>query len=141
MKNQLKRKISITLAALFLSLASVAHEGHDHDAPKNLKAPKGGIIKSLEETHVELVAKGSNLKLYLYDKEMKPQSVKGVQISAKAELPRSKKTEDIALVGQDNFYEGTFDAKGAHRYTLILAVTDSKIGHEDKIKFTVEPRK
>lgn len=121
-----------------------AHEGHDHDAPTSVKALKGGIVKSLEETNVEVVSKGDSIRIYLFDKkasEPKPLDVRPFTLTAKAEMPRTKKTEEIILKPMGNFFEATFDAKGIHRYTLLLSVNDPKTGHDDKLKFTIEPRK
>lgn len=134
----------ITLALSFTALQSFAHEGHDHDAPKSVKANKGGVVRSLEETNVEVVSKGNKIEIYLFNKnesESKPLDVAPFTLTAKAEMPRTKKTEDIALKPMGNFFEATFDAKGAHRYTLLLSVKDPKTGHDDKLKFTIEPRK
>lgn len=129
------------LPVVFVGLMSFAHEGHDHDAPRTGQAPKGGVIKSLEETSVEVVSKGKDLKIYFYDKELKPRDVETYTVSAKAELPRTKKIENITLKPMGTFFEASFDAKGAHRYTLLLAVKDPKAANEDMLKFTIEPRK
>lgn len=134
-------KTLLLIAALIISTSAVAHEGHDHDAPTTLKAPKGGIIKALDESRVEVVSKGKELKIFVYDKEMKPALASEFKLIAKAELPRTKKIEDIKLVAKENFFEGTYDAKGAHRYTLKLEVKDSKMNHTDHLTFTIEPRK
>lgn len=134
----------LTLAIIFAESQGFAHEGHDHDAPVAVKALKGGIVKSLEETNVEVVSKGNKIEIYLFKKsesEPKPLDVAPFTLSAKAEMPRTKKTEDIVLKPMGNFFEATFDAKGTHRYTLLLSVKDPKTGHDDKLKFTIEPRK
>lgn len=131
--------ILITLGAW--SLNAIAHEGHNHDAPTSLKAPKGGIIKALDEARVEVVAKGKDLKIYVYDKEMKPAQASTFKVIATAELPRTKKEESVALNAQDTFFDAVYEAKGAHRYTLKLAVTDPKTNRTDNLTFTVEPRK
>lgn len=120
---------------------TLAHEGHDHDAPVTLKAPKGGLIKALDESRIEVVAKGTELKVYVYDKEMKPAQASRFQLVASAELPRLKKVDSLTLSAQKTFFEGNYDAKGAHRYTLKLAVTDSKTNRTDNLTFTIEPRK
>lgn len=135
-----------TLALAFLTLTlssplSLAHEGHNHDAPTTLKAPKGGTIKALDEARVEVVSKGKDLKVYLYDQAMKPADAKDFKIVATAELPRSKKQEAVALTPEGNLYSGTYDAKDAHRYTLKLAVTHAKTARTDNLTFTIEPRK
>jgi hypothetical protein len=135
----------ILLASLLISFNSYAHEGHDHDAPGTVEAPKGGMIKSTEEFHIEVVAKGKDIKIYLYTKDLKPADAKGFKITLKTELPRSKKTEDLSFKATGNLLEATFDAKGAHRYNLIVGLTEVGEGHDhghaDKIAFTIEPRK
>lgn len=137
-----------TFAKLMMSLlltfpmGLLAHEGHDHDGPTSVQAPKGGVIKSLEQTHVEVVTKGkTDVKIYLYDKDLKPQDVAVYKVTAEAMLPKSKKKEPVVLVAKGTYFEANFDAKGAHRYTLILKVADPKTGHYDSLNFTVEPRK
>jgi hypothetical protein len=133
--------MALVVSVGFSASMCFAHEGHNHDAPTTIKAPKGGMIKALDESRVEVLSKGSNLKIYLYDKDMKPAASGDFKITAKAVIPRSKKTEDIKLEAKDVFYEGIYDAKGLHRYTLKLEVTHSKLGHTDDLTFNIEPRK
>ncbi len=137
------RRIIMALAVCFGFLSNVghSHEGHNHDAPTTIKAPKGGMIKSLDESRIEVLSKGSNLKIYLYDKDMKPAVSADFKMTAKAVMPRTKKTEEIKLEAKDGFYEGVYDAKGVHRYTLKLEVTHLKVGHTDDLTFNIEPRK
>lgn len=137
MKDFLRLILIITL----ISPLSWAHEGHDHDGPPTIQAPKGGIIKSLELTHVEVVSKGNNIKIYLYDKNLKLKDLTGFIVSAKAEFPRTKKQEEINLTLKGTHYEASFDAKGAHRYTLMLGIKDPKTGHNDKLNYVIEPKK
>ncbi len=131
----------IYIFAFTAGLCAFAHEGHDHNAPGTVQAPKGGVIKTLEKTHVELVTKGSDLKVYLYEKDLKPKALKGFLLTATADLPRTKKPEPIVFITKDDHFEGVFDGKGAHRYTLNLTVVDPATGHRDKLNFTVEPKK
>ncbi len=135
------KNVTLTLLALLASLPAMAHQGHDHDAPTTLKAPKGGIIKALDESRVEVVSRGKDLKVYVYDAAMKPASAADFKIAASAELPRTKKEETVPLWARKNHFEGSYDAKGAHRYTLKLKVTHAKTGHTDPLTFTIEPRK
>lgn len=120
---------------------SYAHGGEDHDTPMTMNAPKGGVVKALEKTNVEVVSKGNDIFIYLYDKEMKPKSVSGFVVSAKVELPRSKKQDDIKLNSKETSFDASYDAKGIHRYTLIVAIKDPATGHDDKLKYTIEPKK
>lgn len=136
------RKLVMALAFLgFCNTAIIAHEGKDHDAPTTIKAPKGGIVKALDQSRVEVLAKGKNIKIYLYDRDMKPAAINDFKIIAQAEHPRSKKVEDIKLDPKDSFFDGTYDAKGVHRYKLKLDVTHAKTGQTDSLTFNIEPRK
>lgn len=126
---------------LFILLMAFAHEGHDHDAPATVQAPKGGMIKSLEQTHVEVLSQGSALKIYLYGKDLKTKPLTGFKVSAQVERPRSSKKEPLSLTAREGYYEAQYEAKGLHRYTLILSITDPQEGHADELKFTVEPGK
>ncbi|WP_415063054.1 hypothetical protein [Bdellovibrio sp.] len=131
-----------TIIALTMTFSTTwAHEGHDHDAPKTIQAPKGGVLKGTESFNVEVVSKGKDLKVYFYDLEMKPKDIQNYKIDAKIELPRNKKTDTMTFKASSNFLEGSYDAKGAHRYTLILDVLAPEAGHPDTLKFTIEPRK
>lgn len=134
------KHIILTLGLLF-SFSSFAHEGHDHDGPKAVEAPKGGMIKSTEEYHVEVVAKGTNIKVYLYSEDLKPADASGFKVKLQAELPRTKKSENLTFKATGNMLEATFDAKSAHRYTLIVNIAEVGHGHDDKLSFTIEPRK
>lgn len=134
------------MKSLFLSLALLAfsagaHEGHDHEAPKTLRAPKGGQIKTLEETILEVVPKGNELKVYLYNKDLASKSTAGFKLTALAEMPRTKKKIGIDFLAKENFFQGNFDGQGSHRYTLWLSVTDPATGHVDKLDFNIEPVK
>lgn len=132
--------LNFALVLLF-AFSTWAHPGHDHNAPGAVEAPKGGMIKSLEETHVELVHKGTELRIYLYDLNMKIKDPTQFKLTATAELPRSKKGEVITFAVKDGALVGQYDAKGTHRYTLKLAILDPSTGHNDRMDFIVEPRK
>ena len=133
---------NILLVATFLFCGLVfAHEGHDHDAPGLVQAPKGGIIKSTEDVHIEVVAKGKDVKVYFYSQDLKPLDLTTYKVGLKAEIPRTKKSEVLAQKVTANLVEAQFDAKGAHRYVLTVSVAGEKHGHEDKLNFNIEPRK
>lgn len=135
------KKVFFAFVVSLVSSSAFAHEGHNHDAPTLIQAPKGGIIKALDESRVEVVSKGKGIKIYVYDKNLKPMDVAGFQILASAELPRVKKTEEVKLEAKGTYLEGEFDAKNAHRYTLKLSATDPQTKRTEKLTFTIEPRK
>lgn len=119
----------------------LGHGGEDHDTPLTMNAPKGGVVKAIEKTNVEVVSKGNDIVIYLYDKAMKPKSVSGFEVSAKAELPRSKKQDKIKLSSKETSFDASYDAKGLHRYTLLVAIKDPETGNEDILKYTIEPKR
>ncbi len=133
--------MAFLLSGIVVGEAAYGHGGEDHDTPMTMNAPKGGVVKALEKTNVEVVAKGKVIFIYLYDKEMKPKSNSGFIVSAKAELPRSKKQDEIKLTSKETYYDATYDANGLHRYTLLVAIKDPATGHDDRLKFTIEPKK
>lgn len=123
--------------ALLFAQSALAHEGHDH-GPSAVQPPKGGILRSLETVHLELVAKGKMLKVYAYDMNLQPVEVSGLPMTASVTLPRGK-AQALPLAAKGKYWEAQFDAKGAHRYTVELAIRQG--GHDDKVKYTVEPKK
>lgn len=125
------------VAALVVSFSAFAHEGHDH-GPSHVQAPKGGVVRSLEGVHLELLVKGKTLQLYAYDKDLKPADLDKYPVSATVALPR-KKAEPLKLNVNGDHWVAEFDAKGAHRYTFEVTIRQS--GHDDKVRFTVEPKK
>lgn len=134
-------KTLILTLVLFTSLSLNAHKGHNHDAPTTLRAPKGGQLKALDESRVEVLAKGENLKIYFYDLNMKELAPTDFDIKAKVTLPKSKKSEDLQFKGEENFLEAFYDGKGTHRYTLKIDVTHFKTKMTDTLTFQIEPKK
>jgi hypothetical protein len=117
------------------------HEGHDHDGPTTIQAPKGGVIKALDEARVEVVSKGKDIKIYFYNKDMSPAKVSDFKVVAKAELPRTKKVDSILLTPSENHFKAFYDAKGSHRYNLRLEIMDPRVDHLYKLNFTIEPKR
>lgn len=135
----------LTFLVLIMSLMALtkglAHEGHDHDAPTTIKPVKGGLVKALDEARIELVAKGNEFKIYFFDQEMKPLKLEQFKVMAAAEIPRKKIKESIALTAVDSALTGHFDARGSHRYTLKLKVTDLSLKRDYDLSFTLEPNR
>ncbi|MBY0554547.1 hypothetical protein K2P97_08460 [bacterium] len=135
------KHLLIALMTGLLSITALAHDGHDHDMPKGLSAPKGGTIKAIERILVEVVSKGNDIKIYIYDKELKPQDAAQYNVTAVAQKPRVKKLDEVTLKATGNMLEATYDAGGTHRYTLVLKVKDPQEKHADTMKFVIEPKK
>lgn len=137
----MKKLFAILFLGLSLGISQAsAHEGHDHDAPTTLKPLKGGVIKALDESRVEVLSKGKSLKIFFYDNEMKPLSAEGFTVKAQAQHPRTKKTEPVAFAASEGALVAQYDAKSLHRYTLKLEIKDLKAGHTYNLSFVIEPR-
>ncbi|MDX9731708.1 MAG: hypothetical protein RBT63_08055, partial [Bdellovibrionales bacterium] len=126
---------------------ALSHEGHDHDAPGLVLAPRGGDIRSLEELHVEVLTQGKDIKIYLYSQDLKPlDTSRSVQISATAEIPARRgakaKPEVLKMKSEGGgLYTTSFDAKSAHRFILNLKIIDSKTKHDDTLTFSIEAKR
>ncbi len=120
-----------------ISLTAWAHEGHDY-GPGSVQLFKGGIIRSLETVNLELVTQGKDIKIYIYDTKLKAADVTKYPVSLTVTLPK-KKAEALQLTPQGDHWLTSFDAKNAHRFDLVLAIKQG--GHDDKVKWTVEPKR
>ena len=129
-------KIIISGLTFLISTNLFAHEG-EH-GPSTVQAPKGGVIRSLETVHLELLSKGSTVQIFAYDMNLKPADVSKYPVSATVTLPK-KKAEPITLEPKGDHWQAVVDAKGAHRFALEMNINQG--GHDDKVKFTVEPKK
>ncbi len=127
---------AITIATLVGPFKSGAHEGH-HETPGALTAPHGGLIKETKQLYLELVTEKSGVKIYPFDRAMKPVAPKDVKLDAKMQVPRRKKQEDVKFEMKDDHFVANVDAQGAHRYDLNLSVTHNS--KAEKVKFSVEP--
>lgn len=132
------------LFALLFALSAQAHEG-DH-GPGSVPLQKGGVMRALETVNLELVFKEGEVRIYPFDVKTDPKNPGKLApsqpdqypVSATVELPRSK-PQPLPLKVSGDHWLAKFDPKGAHRFTVVLDIKQG--GHEDKIKWTVEPKK
>ncbi|MFN7823727.1 MAG: hypothetical protein ACK5P6_00020 [Pseudobdellovibrionaceae bacterium] len=130
-------KYFLTLAlSLLVTQVSFAHEGHDHGAA-SFQAPKGGILKSIENSHFELVRSGQFVQIYAYDNEGKALATSKFKTSAELQLPRKKK-EVLTLNDKGTHWEAQVNSQGAHRFTVKFNTDDGK--EKDYVSFTVETK-
>ncbi len=131
----MKLTILCLLAALSINHV-VAHEGHNHDAPKTLLPLKGGVIKQFaietkdgkkdQACFVEVVKSKKDLKIYFFDSMQKNMNAKdfSLEASALAFTRGEKKVNDsgVALILEDkkSYYHTSFDKKNAHKFDLVL---------------------
>lgn len=136
---------TITLKIMIVSLIcfgfSYAHEGHDHADVDVIEAPNGGVLKSLKnKEYVEVVSDKASVKIYFYDKNVKPESIEKFKVEADVELPKNKKKNKMVLRSKDTFFEFDFDQKGIHRFTLSLKIKSKESNADEKLTFNIEPK-
>lgn len=134
--------INFAFALLTLVLSGFAHEGHS--VPAGIQAQHGGTVKATHELFVELVQRDKMLLVYPMTHDLKPVQLSDVQISATAEIPRTREKHEVKFTAQkagtpsEAHFSGSFNAKGAHRYTLEITLRYK--GKAEKTVFQVEPR-
>ncbi len=132
----MKKQILTILVSVLVSTLALAHGVHDAG---EVKPQKGGVLRSLETVNVELLQIGKEIRIYLYDKKLKPLDPKKYKASAKAILPRKKGEAELKLRTGKNYWITKFDAKGVHRYSLVFFIQQG--GHNDKLTFVIEPKR
>mgnify|MGYP000887167671 CR=1 FL=1 len=86
------------------------------------RGPNGGQMQDLAGSHVELVAKGSELVLYLFDAENKPILAKGA--AATATVLATGRTETVTLVaGDDNAMRGNGSFTATPGMKVVVSLT------------------
>ncbi len=86
------------------------------------RGPNGGQMQDLAGSHVELVAKGSELFLYLFDAQNKPVPAKGA--AATATVLATGRPETVTLVaGDDNAMRGDGRFTAAPGMKVIVSLT------------------
>ena len=107
---------SLLLAFCLVVISGIA-SGHGHT-----RGPNGGQMQDLAGSHVELVAKDSELVLYLFDAENKPILAKGA--AATASVLAMGRTETVTLVaGDDNAMRGNGSFTATPGMKVVVSLT------------------
>ena len=110
------RRLLFALCLLLIPAAASAH------GPA--RGPNGGQMQDLGSTHVELVAKGSELVLYLFDAQNKPLPAKDATATATV-LAAAGQQQTVALVAADGNAlrgNGSFDATPGMKVVVALTL-------------------
>lgn len=130
--------VTILISALLLNISALAHEGHDHEVPGNVQAPRGGMIKTGHEKYIESVVKPGLVEIYVYDHDLKPLDVKTLtEFSADILYPRAKKAETAKLEVENEHWVVRLGDKKVHRLTLNIHDAKGK----EKTIFVIEPKR
>lgn len=95
----------------------MAGDGHNHEAAVE-SAPRGGVLRNAGDYKAEIVINGDNLKLYVYDKQLKPIKMEKAEITGDVQFPKEK-SKPITFKKAGESYDAT--VKGiskVHRYDM-----------------------
>lgn len=129
----------IVLLALIPFLLLIAHEGHNHDAPKMLLPLRGGTIMKYDakdaqgnsiECFVEVSKSKNELKIYFMNAAKEIVSPKDFQVTIKAfAYLNGQKQKEVDLEGsaieegsKKKFIKTNFDKGKAQRYELQVSL-------------------
>ncbi len=133
------RRIVIALAALAvgtgLAIADDGHkhsegdghkhvegDGHAHDQDHDHGAKHGGVVEHSGHHHLELVAKGSEIQLYVTNEEGKDEDTAAAKASAT--VLADGKTEQVTLASAGgNLLKGTGGFNAGSGTTVIVSLT------------------
>lgn len=126
-------------AALFLALAlmaslvfaPLASAQHKHGAA----GPNGGLMEDVAGIHAELVAKGNEIVVYVFDESEKP--LKAAGITASALVVNGNDRETIKLEATDTSLKGT-TKKAVARNTQVTVMIKTAQGKSGQARFKIE---
>jgi hypothetical protein len=121
---------------MIISTCALGHEGHNQ-TPGAVAAPNGGSVKGTRSTYLEAVYESGQIKLYVYDHDMKKMDASKFKIKAQVKLPKSVKATELELVESGGVFSSKVDVKGAHRFLLDLVLDIN--GKSEKASFNIEP--
>lgn len=113
----MKKLVMAVALGLSFPPSLLAHEDHNHEAAVEA-APHGGSLRNAGDYKAELVINGDKLKLYIYDKQLKPVKIDKAELKGDVQFPKEK-SKPIVFKKNGEFHETT--VKGiskVHRYDM-----------------------
>jgi hypothetical protein len=116
-------KTFLITTSLFLAatVSLMAHEGHNHEAAVEA-APHGGTLRNAGEYKAEIVINGDNLKLYVYDKQLKPLKLDKAELTGDVQFPKEKSKPVTFKKAGDAFETTVKGISKVHRYDMHVNV-------------------
>jgi flagellar hook assembly protein FlgD len=115
------KKILLSLILLVgVPVTVAAHDDHDHE-PAVEAAPHGGILRNAAPYKSELVLEKDNVKIYVYDKDVKPVAKEKLKDTIKGQLafPKDKKKREVVFkLDGDHYAAKIAGIEKVHRYDL-----------------------
>ncbi len=126
------RHFTFQLVALLLFVAVASAEAIA------VKAPKGGEIKPMVDGYMEVVSDRDLIRIYLYDKKLKPEKqLKDVSIVAELQRATAKDHENLELKPATGGFVAKFDARENSKFYLDIGIVNRKSGSADRLSFDV----
>lgn len=101
-------RIFIAAASLALSSSNVVAQhrhGHAHNHGQGEIGPNGGPMEYVSSTHIEIIARDSSIKVYLYDADLKPITAHGAEATVTIQADGKRETVKLE-VSSANLLEG-----------------------------------
>ncbi len=127
------RQFTFQLVTLLLFSAVAAAD------VKPIRAPNGGEIKPTVDGYMEVVNDRDLIRIYLYDKNLKPQKqLKDVSIVAEVQRATVKDHVNLELKPTAGGFAAKFDAGETLKFYLDIGIVNRKSGSADRLSFDVE---
>ena len=124
------------IVSLFLAVSIVgayvvpalSDEGHGHKEKESsnqsgLQAPHGGKMSTVGSHHVEVVVEGGTIKLFLYNEENQPVSVKEVSGQVHITFPdKHRETLELAPSGDQAFLSALMKDRAHSNFKAVLSL-------------------
>jgi hypothetical protein len=122
----MKKTVIMLVTLAVVAPALRAHEGHVHEAALEA-APHGGILRDATPFKAEAVLNGDVVRIYVYDKELKPVALDQAQAKGDVQFPRQK-SKSVTFLKKDGFYEAAIPGiSKVHRYDLHVNLLINKV--------------
>lgn len=133
----MSKRFLMALGALALGAGiALADEGHDHGDVHDHSAKHGGIVEHTDHHHLELVAQGNTLEVYVTHEDGDAEEMTGAKASAT--VLADGKTERITLEPSGgNRLKGTGNFNAGKGTTVVVSLAVP--GHEpEQVRFKID---
>ena len=129
------------VSAMFSGLLVALCFSIGHAKTENVKAPRGGEIKPINDGFIEVVNGRDSIKIYLYDKNMKAEKkLNDFSIIAEVQRSTSKDHEGLELKPAKDGFTARFEPGAEAKYYLDIGIANRKSGSADRISFDLAPK-
>lgn len=117
----MKKVFLLSVLGLGIPMPLLGHDGHSHEASAQT-APHGGSLRDAGEIKGEVVIKGDEITLYIYDKHLKPLTLDKAELSGEVQFPKEKAKPITLKKKGEVFVANVKGISKVHRYDLHINV-------------------